>query len=139
MRPFSNSMDSNNAPPSPWNHCADHLVSQTIRIDNRATLEGFDQPHDTDGARSTIDGHFGAGGHVAALFVSDGEAESLAFACFLWWPGKRLCRRLEDTAQPGIGEILPAKLERIHLRRAGQIIYVGLASKVVRGCRQASI
>ncbi len=50
----------------PLNHRADHLVAQTIRVNDGAAFERLYHARDTHRARSLIHCYFGKGRHVAA-------------------------------------------------------------------------
>src|SRR5579862_6854095 len=75
----------------------------------------------------------GEGRNVAQLFVAAAHAEPLSWTLALA-PSKLLCRRLEDSAEAFIFEILEAKFQRVHLDRMSELVHVRLARKVIR-CR----
>src|SRR5712691_1541881 len=119
-------------PAEPLNHRANHLVAQSIRVDDSAALERFDKPDYADSARLLAYHNFRAGRHVTALLIAAREPESLPFLRFLAWPAKGLRRSLQHRAEAGIGKILHAKVERVHLGSTRECIHVRFACEVIR-------
>src|ERR1700722_3074767 len=82
--------------------------------------------------------NLGACRHVATLFSTSRDAESLALLGFLARTVKRLRRRLKHRTQPRIGQILQAEFGWIDLRRVGELVHVAFwREKVCRGCQPA--
>src|SRR6266446_10843875 len=83
----------------PLNDGSDHLVAQTIRVDDGAAFERLDNSHDAHCPGSAVDRHFGTRSHVAALLVATSKTESLPVLRFLARPAKRFRRGFEHGAQ----------------------------------------
>ena len=81
------------------NHRADDLIAQSIGIDDGATFECFHQANDAHGAGCAVDGHFCAGGNVAALFEASCETEALPFLRFLSRPAEGFRSGIQHAAQ----------------------------------------
>src|ERR1700676_1570753 len=82
----------------PLNHCADDLIAQAVRIDDRAALERLHKPYHAHVAGYAIDRDLGTSGHVASLFRSARQAKSLPFLRLLARPAKGFCGSLQDGA-----------------------------------------
>ena len=78
------------------------LVLQVIRIDDRATLEGLDDPDHLDLSGHTVRRDFGAGRHVSAFLKSAGDPEAVAGRRFVGAPAEGLGRLLQNGAQPRV-------------------------------------
>jgi len=68
---------------SAWNHRADHLVAQTIRVYDGAAFERLHHARNAHCSRSLIHCYFGKGCHIAALLVAARDSESLPLLRFL--------------------------------------------------------
>src|SRR6266700_7889458 len=86
----------------PLNDGSDHLVAQTIRVDNGAAFERLDNSHDAHCPGSAVDRDLGAGGNVAALLVARRDTEALTHLRFLARPAKRFRGGFEHGAQPRV-------------------------------------
>ena len=86
-----------------------------------------------------IDGDFGAGGDVAALFHAAGDAEAARGRGFAVGPAELVGGGVEDGEQTGFGEVLAAEGERVHADRVGELVHEGLAGEVVRGGGERAI
>src|SRR6266851_2342712 len=94
------------------NHRANHLVAQTIGVDDGATLERFDQAHDLNGARFFIHCYFRERRYKTALLVTASDSEPLSVPRFLARPAEGFGGSFEHCAHPRIGKILHAENER---------------------------
>ena len=108
------------------------LVLEVIGINHRAAVEGLHYAQDADAF--LFDGHLGAGGDVAVLLESAGDADALALT-----PSEALGGGLEHGAETIVLQVLETEFERVHFERVGQLIDVHFTREMVGGGGQAAV
>ena len=85
-------MASKSAPPMPWTMAPMFWLRRPSGLTMAPDSQACDDADDVDFLGGGIDGHFGAGGDVAAFLHAAGEAEA-AGGCGFGWRPSRTCRR----------------------------------------------